>query len=424
MHTRSLSGREARWLVPGMMVLVLALAVVEPARAEGSDSVKTAFTDAKYILDARLRTEDVDQDPLPNDASATTLRLRLGLETAKAWNTTFLVEGEAVMPLDDAYRPDPLVPRKTTYPVVADPESYDLNRLQLVNTSIPGTTLTLGRQRILLDDQRFVGNVGWRQNEQTFDAFRVVNKSVKNLVLDATYLNRVNRVFGEDSPQGEYEGDSVLLNASYQTPIGKLTGFGYLLEFDPIVGVPAAAGDSTSTYGLRFAGEHAAGKAKLAYLASWATQSDAGENPLDFELDYYVGELTATYKQFGLGAGYEVLEGNGAKGFTTPLATLHKFQGWADKFLTTPANGIEDLYVNASANLKAFGGLDTLGLVLSYHDYGAENTSDDYGSEWNASVAAKLKKVAFLLKYADYQQGTLATARDTRKLWMQVEFIW
>jgi hypothetical protein len=218
-----------------------------------------AFTDVKYIVDARLRTEDVDQDPLPNDASATTLRLRLGLETAKAWNTTLLVEGEAVMPLDDSYRPDPLRPIKVTYPVVADPESYDLNRLQLVNTSIPGTTLTLGRQRILLDDQRFVGNVGWRQNEQTFDAFRVVNKSVKNLVLDATYLNRVNRVFGEKSPQGEYEGDSVLLNASYQTPIGKITGFGYLLEFDPIAGVPAAAGDSTGTYGVRFAGDRPAG---------------------------------------------------------------------------------------------------------------------------------------------------------------------
>ncbi len=168
-----------------------------------------------------------------------------------------------------------------TYPVVADPESYAFNRFTLTNTSIPGTTLTLGRQRILLDDQRFVGNVGWRQNEQTFDAFRVVNKSVKNLVLDATYLNRVNRVFGEDSPQGTYEGDTVLLNASYQTRIGKITGFGYLLEFDPIAGVPAAANDSTSTYGLRFAGEAPAGKVKIGYLASWASQSDCRREPAE-----------------------------------------------------------------------------------------------------------------------------------------------
>ncbi len=72
------------------------------------------------------------------------------------------------------------------YPVVADEEAYEINRFQFTNTSLPGTTLTLGRQRILLDDQRFIGNSGWRQNEQTFDAFRMVNRTVTNLVLDAT----------------------------------------------------------------------------------------------------------------------------------------------------------------------------------------------------------------------------------------------
>jgi hypothetical protein len=159
-------------------------------------------------------------------------------------------------------------------------------------------------------------------------------------------------------------------------------------------------------------------------MASWATQTDYSDNPLNFDLDYLLAEVTATYKQFGFGVGMEVLDGDGVKGFTTPLATLHKFQGWADKFLATPVNGIEDVYANATVNLKAIGGLDTLGLVLSYHDYSAEEISADYGTEWNASIAAKVKKVALMLKYADYQEGVLASARDTEKLWMQVEFIW
>ena len=108
-----------------------------------------------------------------------TLRARLGFETGKAWNTSLLVEGEAVMPLQDDYRPDPAVPtddRRIRWSPIR--KAYEINRLQLTNTSLPGTTLTLGRQRIILDDQRFVGNVGWRQNEQTFDALRVVNRSV------------------------------------------------------------------------------------------------------------------------------------------------------------------------------------------------------------------------------------------------------
>ena len=128
-----------------------------------------------------------------------------------------------------------------------------------------------------------------------------------------------------------------------------------------------------------------------------------------------------TVKQYGISVGMENMEGNGVKGFATPLATLHKFQGWADKFLATPPNGIEDKYVNLSANFKAAGGLDTLGIVVSYHDYEAERIDADYGSEINVSLAAKYKKVSVMLKFADYDEGVLASARNTQKLWMQVE---
>jgi len=378
----------------------------------------------KPIFDMRLRTENVDQDGLANDSHATTLRLRAGFETTKKWNTSLLIEGAGIVPIQDDYRPDPMVASMTTYPVVADPEVYEVNRFQFTNTSLPGTTLTLGRQRILLDDQRFVGNVGWRQNEQTFDALRIVNKSVENLVIDATYFNRVNRVFGPGSPQGHYEGNSGLLNAAYQTKAGKITAFSYLLDFDSIAAVPAAVRDSTSTCGLRFSGEKPVGNVKLAYAASYAQQSDYGNNPLNFDLGYEFAEGTMTFAQFSFGIGAEIMEGNGVKGFTTPLATLHKFQGWDDKFLTTPANGMEDRYATFGVTLKAVAALDSIALVAAYHDYQAEHIDADYGSEVNLSLLAKIKKVSVMLKFADYQQGVLATARDTQKVWGQVEFAW
>jgi hypothetical protein len=403
---------------------VLTSGLAGTAHADGLDPVKTAFGETKPIFDLRLRAENVDQDGIANDAHATTVRARLGFETGKAWNTALLIEGEGVLPIQDEYRPDPMVASMTAYPVVADPEGYEINRFQLTNTSLPGTTLTLGRQRIALDDQRFVGPVAWRQNEQTFDAFRVVNKSVKNLVIDATYFNKVNRLFGEDSPQGDFEGDSALLNVSYLTKLGKITAFSYLLDFENIATVPAAVRDSTSTYGLRFAGEKPAGKVKLAYAASYAEQAEYADNPLDFKLDYVFAELTASYKQFSLGYGAEIMEGNGVKGFTTPLATLHKFQGWADKFLGTPVNGIEDTYVTAGVTLKGVAGLETLALIASHHEYEAERIAADYGNELNVSLAAKYKKVNVMLKFADYEQGVLPTARDTQKVWGQVEFVW
>jgi hypothetical protein len=384
------------------------------------NSFYDALAATKPLIDLRMRYESVDQEPLSEEAEAATFRARLGFETGKVWATSLLAEGEFLTPINTDY--NSTTNGKANYPVVPDRETYEINRLQLTNLSLPKTTVTLGRQRIVLDDHRFVGNVGWRQNEQTFDALRIVNKSVENITLDASYVEQVNRVFGKESPQGRYEGDTVLANVSYQWPIGKLTGFGYLLDFEAIPGVPAAVRDSSKTYGLRFAGEHPVGKVKVGYIASYASQDDYADNPVRFDNDYYLAELSGSIAQYTLGAGLEVLEGDGVKGFTTPLATLHKFQGWVDKFLTTPANGIEDRYVNVGANFKAVGPLDVLSALVSYHSYEAEHIASDYGDEINLQIIAKLKRYTATLKYGDYEADTLFS--DTTKYWLQVDYTW
>ena len=393
--------------------------------ADALQPVMGAIGETKPIADLRLRYEFVDQEPFAKDANAITVRARVGFETGKAWSTALLVEGDAIWPLQTHY--NSTINRKTTYPVVADPEAYELNRLQLTNTSIIDTTVTLGRQRMILDDHRFVGNVGWRQNEQTYDALRVVNKHIPNVTIDVSYLNQVNRVFGPDglpgANDGRFHGDTFLGNLAWQTPFGKLTAFGYLIEFDE---TPAPVRDSTQTYGLRVQGERPLAKVKLAYIASWATQTDYADNPLQFSNDYYIAELTGTFRQYSLGAGYEVLQGNGAKGFTTPLATLHRFQGWADKFLTTPVNGIVDLYVNGGYQRKGAGPLETLSLTASWHDFDSERAGIDYGQELDIQLQGRYRRFTGTLKYADYAAGSTAPAthRDTRKFWAQLDFVW
>jgi hypothetical protein len=395
------------------------------AQAEGLSPIAGALGEIKPLADLRLRYENVEQQPLASDAEALTLRARLGFETGKAWSTALLVEGDAIWPLVTDY--NSTINGKTLYPVVADPEGYELNRLQLTNTSIIDTTITLGRQRIVLDDHRFVGNVGWRQNEQTFDALRVVNKHIPNVTIDVSYVNQVNRIFGPEgrpgANDGRFTGDTFLANVAWQLPLGKLTGFGYLVEFEQ---TPAPLRDTTQTYGLRFQGEKPLSKIKLGYIASWATQRDWGANTLDFANSYYMAELTGTFRQYSLGAGIEVLEGNGVKGFTTPLATLHKFQGWADKFLATPVNGIEDIYLNAGFLMKGVGPLETLGVTASLHDYQSERLSINYGHELNLQLQGKFRRFTGTVKYADYNAAstTPAAVRDTSKLWLQVDFVW
>ncbi len=417
----------AAWI--GVSTISLGLATGASAADAASND---AFKRIKPIVDVRLRYEHVDQAPLPEDAEASTLRLRLGFETDKQWHTSLLAEGEFVWPLAGDYRDDNAVARNVAYPVIPDPESYELNRLQLTNTALPDTTVTLGRQRILLDDHRFVGNVGWRQNEQTFDAVRIVNRSLAPLTIDVTYLNRVNRIFGPDSPQGRYKGDGYLANLAYQTPIGKLTGFAYLLDFDAIdpPRVPLAMNPlraSSDTYGVRLAGEQVVSEIKLAYVASYATQEDSGRNPLTFDLDYSLLELTASLRGFSLTLGQEVLEGDGSVGFATPLATLHKFNGWADKFLTTPANGLEDRYGSLGYATKGWSVFDNVAVNVAYHQYETERGGFDLGDEFNVQLQTKWQRFTGTLKYADYDAKPVAATaayQDTAKLWAMVEYAW
>jgi len=394
--------------------IALALLVSSGAHASGLGPVVSAARETKPLIDLRLRSESVDQAGTAAEAEAITLRGRLGFETGKAWNTSLLAEADLLWPFGTRY--NSTVNGKTRFPVVADAETYELNRLQLTNTSIAGTTLTLGRQRINLDDQRFIGNVGWRQNEQTFDSVRVVNKSIPNLTVDIVYVDQVNRVFGKDSPVGRYNGANYLANLSYQFPAFRLAGFAYLLDFRE------APRDSAETYGLRFTGERPVRKVKLAWLASYARQQPRTNNPLAFNEDFYTVEFTGTFRQWSLGAGLEVLEGDGVRGFSTPLATLHKFDGWADKFLTTPPNGLERRYATLAYTTKGVGVLDTLSANVVYHEFRSERLDIDYGSEVDLQLQAKWHRFTGLLKLADYDAHQLAT--DTTKYWLELGYVW
>ena len=143
---------------------------------------------------------------------------------------------------------------------------------------------------------------------------------------------------------------------------------------------------------------------------------------MPFDLDYYLAELSGSRGHYSLGAGIEVLEGDGARGFSTPLASLHKFQGWADKFLATPEDGVEDRYLNAGFTLQRWGQLEALSALAGFHWYAAEYSSADYGSEINLQLQAKWRHFNGIIKYADYHADQLFF--DTTKFWVQLEYVW
>jgi hypothetical protein len=52
---------------------------------------------------------------------------------------------------------------KNQYSIIPDPYENELDQLWRSYARIPDTIIKGGRQRIKFDDDRFIGNVGWRQ---------------------------------------------------------------------------------------------------------------------------------------------------------------------------------------------------------------------------------------------------------------------
>ena len=389
------------------------------------------------ILDARLRYENVDQPA--TDAEAVTLRIRSGVEIKHVpSNLAFLAEAEATLGILKDYNAypgslgltnPPVGQLRPGFSVVADPENIELNRLQLQYKG-KAVTVTVGRQRINLDDQRFVGSVGWRQNEQTFDAVRGEAK-IGPVMLDATYSISQRGIWGYDARERTaMDGDFFFLGAGGKLGPIQVKAVGYLLDYDLKETVPAPAALSkqiadSQTYGLRAVGTFKlAPKLGLVVTGSYARQSAYQDNGLDFDGDYILGEAALSYAGFTLTGGWEQLGSDatvaGRRAVQTPMATLHKFNGWADMFLVTPDNGLQDAYVGLGYKFDKVKALPGLNAVVTWHQYDSDFGDIEFGTEWNASIGFKLGPVGLLAKYADY--NAVGLGPDTRKFWLQAEY--
>lgn len=366
--------------------------------------------------DIRYRLEVVDQDGLPEQATASTVRVRTGVKTAE-WNGfSAVIEGEAIAVIGDAHYND-TINGLTAYPVVADPADVMLNQAYLRWRPVAAVDAVVGRQAINIDNQRWIGSVGWRQNDQTFDAARVTLKPVKGASVDYFYSWRVNRVFGPDSPQGIWRDTEIhAARAAYAIKnVGTLSAYGLWLD------APSSPASSSRTVGVRMAGELSAGKGFVVlYTAEYARQQDHGANPRNFGLDYWLVEPGVKAGPATLRGGYERLEGNGTVALQTPLATLHAFNGWADKFLATPVGGLRDVYLDAQYKVPGKGGLAGLVLRGAWHEFRATLGDVHYGQEWNALASYPLNKTFTVSgKLAHYDAEAFAT--DTTKAWFSLE---
>jgi len=364
--------------------------------AAPATSLEEAFTGGDASLSFRYRYEFVDQDGKNKDANASTLKTRLNYKTKQYQNATAFVEFDNTTEVLSGTYND-TQNDETDYPVVADPKNTDVNQAYLDYAAPADTLVRYGRQRILLDNQRFVGGVGWRQNEQTYDAFTLVNTSIPDTTVVLTNITNVNTIKGTNI---NGENHQVLNINNKSLPFGAISAYAYMLT------------DISDTYGVRFAGKTDLDALSLLYTFEYSTQEtdDTASN----EADYYVTELGAAVAGITAKLGYEVLgSDDGDYGFSTPLGTNHKFNGWADKFLATPGDGLEDLYLTVATKLAG------PKIALTYHQFEANEGGAEYGDEIDLAISQDFaERYNVLLKGAAYNADEHAT--DTTKIWLQL----
>lgn len=381
-----------------------------------ADEANNAGQQTVFFHDLKVRYEFADIDGFENSADAITARLKSGFETELAPKWHFLLEGEGILSLEGANQPDG-VPAGFS-PVIADFQNAELNRFQISTSVIPKTQLTLGRQRVSLDDMRFVGISDFRQSDVTFDAVRAQGRWLGSLQFDVGYIWKFNRRFGVRERAGGLSSDSWLVNISFPTPVGQITGFHYDIETDLVKDAqPGQRFDASST-GIRLNGRWQHDDFGVTWEASVAQQQSQLPE-IDDSLYYAMGAASARLGDVTLTARYEALEGDGTQAFQTPYGMLHIFQGDADVFLATPVDGIIDQSVRLNWRIGSWDWLRGLQFAAKYHHFEAERTNAEYGDEINLSLSGKLfNSTEWSVQYAFYDASGFGA--DTERLWLTV----
>ncbi len=381
--------------------------------AETEQKLGDALRKGRVLAALRYRYEAVDQIGFSEDGEASTLRTALGYQTAEWRRTRLLVEFEDVTDIGMGDQHDngasgDLDNGVTGRPVIADPEDTEVNQARLNIAATVHLGVVVGREELNVDDERFVGASAWRQNHETLDLVRVAYDREGGPSGTYAYLDGVNRVTGDRKPLAGH-----LLFA--RVPIGDalaVRGTALLLDY----GRAADAGLSSRSFAVGASYALPVGAWKLSFDAVLGHQSDAGDNPAELDEPYARAAIEARRGTLTFGAGYEIQGGDGVVAFQTPLATLHKWDGWVDKFLTTPAAGLEDAWISVG------GDAGPVRLTAVLHDFDPEESGVGYGTEWNLELlytAPWKQKVA--LTAGRYDADGFAT--DTEKVWLWTSWV-
>tara|TARA_R110001592_G_scaffold81050_1_gene240811 strand:- start:16516 stop:17697 length:1182 start_codon:yes stop_codon:yes gene_type:complete len=365
--------------------------------SNSANSLTEALTGGDASVALRYRAEYVDQDGPTREAKASTLKSRITYKTLtfEGFSSTFEMDNTSVV-FDDNYN-DGTGGEEAK---VVDPTYTEINQAYL-NYVAGDTNIRYGRQRINLNNQRFIGGVGWRQNEQTYDAFSIVNTSLPDTTITLANIYNINQITG-----GNIDGNDHQIYHVLNESIKGLKASAYYYDLK----------DISSTAGLRLTGSASLDdNLSVLYTAEFAEQTT--DTAIEYDTNYMNLEAGITLEGITAKLAYELQSSDkGNAAFTTPLGTNHSFNGWADMFLSTPNTGLVDSAITlSSAKLGPK-------IALTYHQFDSDVNNIEFGNEIDLAISKKFTdNYSGLFKVAQFDGKAEGGIPDTTKVWLQLE---
>ena len=361
-----------RWV---LAVFVMTSTLICGQEQDQKDDLTKAIGSGEFVFNGKLRFWHANDD-VASASQAYTFGTNFGYLTKSYKGFQIYIEGESVVALTpDQYFDG--INGLTDLTNVTDPETLELNQIHIAyKGSFNSTELAfkVGRQAAIVEDERFIGRVSARQDDQTFDAlYGRIQNDQKGLAFEYAYMYQINRLLAEEI---DWRSDShVFMLRYYKNQKIRFGLFTHFLDFQE--DAPAV---SNQTFGITVdRGSLPKDKIALNYKTAFAYQSDFGDNPTDYTAFLVNVEAGVSLPSLGIfNIGYELASSdNGVASYQFPLSTGQRLHRISDVFIDPPADGLHNPYLTAETN-KLFWGI---GGWLGYHAYFSEEEGDFLGQE-------------------------------------------